>query len=151
MLGGNSDNALGIKIDYKTIPLFDGVSELFEKGYFASIAGNNYESLSSVLSADMNNQNFPALFDPQTSGGLLFSVSSHQTEDCLKALYQNGVKACVIGEVIDENKIIILWLNADAKHFYINNGESVAKEEESFYLMRNFWYPVDSVFNLTTD
>jgi selenide,water dikinase len=108
MLGKNSDNALGIKIDYKTIPLFDGVSELFEKGYFASIAGNNYESLSSVLSADVNNQNFPALFDPQTSGGLLFSVSSHQTEDCLKALYQNGVKACVIGEVIDENQIIIL-------------------------------------------
>ena len=109
MLGKNSDNALGIKIDYKAIPLFDGVCELFEKGYFASIAGKNYESLSAVLSADVNNQNFPALFDPQTSGGLLFSVPSHQTEDCLKALYQNGVsKACVIGEVIDENKIIIL-------------------------------------------
>lgn len=107
MLGKNSDNALGIKIDYKTIPLFDGVSELFEKGYFASIAGNNYETLSSVLGAEVNNQNFPALFDPQTSGGLLFSVSSHQTEDCLKALYQNGVKACVIGEVIDKNQIII--------------------------------------------
>ena len=60
----------------------------------------------------MNNQNFPALFDPQTSGGLLFSVPSHQAEDCLKALYQNGVaKARVIGEVIDENKIIIFGFN----------------------------------------
>jgi len=109
MLGKKSDNVLGIKIVYKTIPLFDGVCELFEQGYFASIAGKNYASLSAVLSADVNNQNFPALFDPQTSGGLLFSVSSHQTEDCLKALYQNGVsKACVIGEVNDENKIIIL-------------------------------------------
>ncbi|UOA08860.1 selenide, water dikinase SelD [Methylobacter sp. S3L5C] len=107
MLGKNSDNALGIKIDYKAIPLFDGVSELFEKGYFASIAGNNYETLSSVLSTEVNNQNFPALFDPQTSGGLLFSVSSHQAEDCLKALYQKGVKACVIGEVIDKDQIII--------------------------------------------
>jgi len=109
MLGKNSDNTLGIKIDYKAIPLFDGVCELFEKGYFASIAGKNHESLSSVLSADVNNQNFPALFDPQTSGGLLFSVPSHQTEGCLTALYQNGVsRACVIGEVIDENKITIL-------------------------------------------
>jgi len=108
MLGKNSDNALGIKIDYNAIPLFYGVCELFEKGYFASIAGKNHESLSSILSTDVSNQNFPALFDPQTSGGLLFSVSSDQTEDCLKALYQNGVsKACVIGEVIDENKIII--------------------------------------------
>ncbi|MGR8999474.1 MAG: selenide, water dikinase SelD [Gammaproteobacteria bacterium] len=109
MLGKNSNNALGIKIDYKRIPLFDGVCELFEKAYFASIAGKNYESLRSVLSADVNNQNFPALFDPQTSGGLLFSVPPHLAESCLKALYQNGVsEACVIGEVIDENKIIIL-------------------------------------------
>jgi selenide, water dikinase len=109
MLGKNSDNASGIKISYKAIPLFDGVCELFEKGYFASLAATNYESLSSVLSADVKNKNFPALFDPQTSGGLLFSVPPHQTQDCLKALYQNGVaKACVIGEVIGGKKIIIL-------------------------------------------
>ena len=107
--GKNSDHALGIKIDYKAIPLFDGVDELFAKGYYASIAHKNYESLSAVLSAEVSNQDFPALFDPQTSGGLLFSVPYHQTEDCLKALHQNGVsKACVIGEVIDENKIMIV-------------------------------------------
>ncbi|MEI6334970.1 MAG: selenide, water dikinase SelD [Methylococcaceae bacterium] len=108
MLGKNNDNSLGIKIDYKAIPLFDGVNQLFEKGYFASIAGKNHQSLRTVLSEDINNQNFPALFDPQTSGGLLFSVPSHQTEDCLKALHQHGIsKACVIGEVIEGNKIVI--------------------------------------------
>ena len=108
MMEKNNHNALGIKIDYKAIPLFGGVCELFEKGYLASIAGKNYQSLRSVLSVDVNNQHFPALFDPQTSGGLLFSVPSQQIEDCLKALHKNGVvKACVIGEVIDENKIII--------------------------------------------
>jgi selenide,water dikinase len=109
MLGKNSDHALGIKIDYKAVPLFDGVGELFAKGYYASIAHENYESLSAVLSADVSDQRFPALFDPQTSGGLLFSVPSYQTEDCLKTLHYHSVsKACVIGEVIDENKIIIL-------------------------------------------
>ena len=109
MMGKNSDSVLGIKIDYKAIPLFDGVCDLFNKGYFASLAPENYESLSCMLSADVNNQHFPALFDPQTSGGLLFSVPAHQTDDCLKALHQSGVsKACVIGEVIDEKKIIIL-------------------------------------------
>lgn len=108
MLGKKSDNGLGIKIDYKAIPVFDGVSELFAKGYYASIAEENYRSLSTELSADVSNQQFPALFDPQTSGGLLFSVPSDQAEACLKALHQNGVtKACVIGEVIDEKKIII--------------------------------------------
>ncbi len=108
MLGKNTGQALGISIDYREIPLFDGVCELFEKGYFASIAGKNYESLTALLSAEVSNQRFPALFDPQTSGGLLFSVPPDQTEDCLKALYQNGVsKARVIGEVIGQNDIII--------------------------------------------
>ena len=109
MLGKNSNHALGIKIDYTAIPVFEGVGELFTKGYYASIAHTNYESLSAVLSAEVSNQDFPALFDPQTSGGLLFSVPYQQTEDCLKALHQKGVsKACVIGEVIDENKIMIV-------------------------------------------
>lgn len=109
MLGKNSNAALGIKIDYKAIPLFNGVCKLFEQGYFASIASNNYASLRDVISADVNDHNFPALFDPQTSGGLLFSVPPHQAVSCLKALHQNGVSnACVIGEVIDEKKIIIV-------------------------------------------
>ncbi|MFA6051994.1 MAG: selenide, water dikinase SelD [Methylobacter sp.] len=108
MMGKNSGNGLGIKIDYKAIPLFDGVGKLFAKGYYASIAEENYQSLSAVLGAEVSNQKFPALFDPQTSGGLLFSVPSGQAEACLKALHENGVsKACVIGEVIDEQKIII--------------------------------------------
>jgi selenide, water dikinase len=106
---GKGDKTLGVKIDYEAIPLFDGVSELFEKGYFASLAPKNRASLACILSADMTPQSFPALFDPQTSGGLLFSVPHDQTKDCLTALHHNGVsKACVIGEVIAENKIIIL-------------------------------------------
>lgn len=108
MLGKNADKGLGIKIDYQAIPLFDGVGELFAKGYYASIAEENYQSLSTILNADVSNQKFPALFDPQTSGGLLFSVPSGQAEACLKALHQNGAtKASVIGEVIDEPKIIV--------------------------------------------
>jgi selenide,water dikinase len=109
MLGKTSDNGLGVNIDYKAIPLFDGVEELFAKGYYASIAEENYRSLSASLGADVSNQKFPALFDPQTSGGLLFSVPSEQAEACLKALHQNGVsKACVIGEVINEPRMIVI-------------------------------------------
>jgi len=109
MMGKNAGQALGVKIDYKAIPLFDGVGELFAKGYYASIAEENYRSLSAVLDAEISNQKFPALFDPQTSGGLLFSVPSDQADSCLKALHQNGVvKACVIGEVIDQREIVVI-------------------------------------------
>jgi selenide,water dikinase len=111
MLGKNNDAALGIKIDYPAIPLFDGVGELFAKGYYASIAEENYLSLSMELSAEVSNQKCPALFDPQTSGGLLFSVSPDQTEACLAALHQNGVsKACIVGEVLDQRDIVITQL-----------------------------------------
>jgi len=108
MMGKNNDNALGVKIGYQAIPLFDGVGELFAKGYYASIAEENYQSLTAVLSADVSHQKFPALFDPQTSGGLLFSVPADQVDACLKALHQNGVsKACDIGEVIARREIVI--------------------------------------------
>ncbi|MDD1621997.1 MAG: selenide, water dikinase SelD [Methylococcaceae bacterium] len=109
MMGKKGEKTLGVKIDYQAIPLFDGVSGLFEKGYSASLALKNHASLACMLDANITPQNYPALFDPQTSGGLLFSVLPNQTEDCLKALHECGVpKACVIGEVIDENAIIIL-------------------------------------------
>ena len=105
---GKGDGALGVKIDYQAIPLFAGVAELFNQGYFASIAPKNHASLACLLNADVTLQNFPALFDPQTSGGLLFSVPIEQTADCLTALHDSGVsRACVIGEVIGTNEIII--------------------------------------------
>jgi len=109
MMGRNSGNAVGVKIVYREIPLFDGVQGLFARDYSASLSERNYQSLRSVLSSDVNPVNFPALFDPQTSGGLLFSVPSGQTDDCLQALHQSGVlEACVIGEVIDQHQIIVL-------------------------------------------
>lgn len=105
---GKGEGALGVKIDYRAIPLFAGIAELFDKGYFASIAPKNHASLACLLNADVTLQNFPALFDPQTSGGLLFSVPPEQAEDCLKALHDSGVaRARVIGEVIAENKISV--------------------------------------------
>jgi selenide,water dikinase len=109
MMGGKNSGALGIKFDYRSIPLFDGVAELFAKGYSASLAERNYRSIRSVVSAEVTPRTHPALFDPQTSGGLLFSVPAAQAENCLNRLRQSGVReACVIGEVIDWNEILII-------------------------------------------
>lgn len=108
MMGGGS-GALGIAIDYRAIPLFDGVAELFAKGYAASLAERNYRSLKPLLSREVTPRTHPALFDPQTSGGLLFSVPPGQAEKCLNALRQNGVReACAIGEVLDRNEIVVI-------------------------------------------
>ena len=43
---------------------------------------------------------YPPLFDPQTSGGLLFGVSEEQTHACLEDLKETGwLQATVIGTV----------------------------------------------------
>ena len=42
------------------------------------------------------------LFDPQTSGGLLFSVSASRSADTVRALHEAGdASAAVIGDVLD--------------------------------------------------
>jgi selenide,water dikinase len=45
------------------------------------------------------------LFDPQTSGGLLVSVSAERAEDMSESLKGRGVEvAAIVGEVIPEPK-----------------------------------------------
>jgi hypothetical protein len=51
------------------------------------------------------------LFDPQTSGGLLISVSGHQVDALVAALKNGGIdEVAQIGEIIDgpEEKIWVL-------------------------------------------
>jgi selenide, water dikinase len=48
------------------------------------------------------------LFDPQTSGGLLLSVSPEDSAKLLDALRARGIPAREIGEVIDKSKPLIL-------------------------------------------
>ncbi|HJT54345.1 MAG TPA: selenide, water dikinase SelD, partial [Candidatus Angelobacter sp.] len=47
------------------------------------------------------------LFDPQTAGGLLLSVSPEQTPELIAALRQAGVAANEIGEVLPQAKPLI--------------------------------------------
>jgi selenide,water dikinase len=100
---------LGVRFDYRAIPLLDGAAELFDKGYAASLAERNYRSVRSVLDSGITPAAHPALFDPQTSGGLLLSIRPEQAEACLAALHQSGMmKAAVIGEVIGRTQMLVV-------------------------------------------
>jgi selenide,water dikinase len=102
------DDTLGIRFDYPAIPLLDGAAELFGKGYAASLAERNYQAVRSVLGSGITPAAHPALFDPQTSGGLLFSIRPEQAEACLAALHHAGVtEAAVIGEVIGRKQMLV--------------------------------------------
>ncbi|PLZ37478.1 hypothetical protein CBP27_10335, partial [Fischerella thermalis WC542] len=50
-----------------------------------------------------NHSNYPLLFDPQTSGGLLASIPIEQADRCLAALKGLGYgQSSVIGGVIEQ-------------------------------------------------
>ncbi len=101
-------HGFGLKIDYSKIPTFTGVTELFAKGYQASLAPSNYHSSKALLSPEINDLSHPLLFDPQTSGGLLFAVPSEQAEECVAQLHSQGITdAAIIGEVTNEAKLVI--------------------------------------------
>lgn len=42
------------------------------------------------------------LYDPQTSGGLLFAVSEAQADDLCKKLQIAGLPAAIVGEVTEQ-------------------------------------------------
>ncbi|WEG74200.1 selenide, water dikinase SelD [Vagococcus intermedius] len=51
------------------------------------------------------------IYDPQTSGGLLLSVTEKETDELLLALLDAGVSASLIGKVIEKNKVGITIYN----------------------------------------
>ena len=89
-------------LDLYAVPLLDGVRETLAMGIFSSLQPQNVRLRRAIrnLEAASADPLYPALFDPQTAGGLLASVPAAQAEACVKALHAAGyVSAAVIGRV----------------------------------------------------
>ena len=97
-------------INSKDIKLLSGAKKCVEEFLFTSGAQRNRNSF--INSVDFENNDFvmeEILFDPQTSGGLLISVSSTDADELLKELLNNDIEASIIGEIIQKQskKIIV--------------------------------------------
>ena len=55
------------------------------------------------------------LYDPQTSGGLLFAVSKEQADDLCEKLQKAGLPAAIVGEVTEQEKSEIFVINHKKK------------------------------------
>jgi selenide, water dikinase len=83
------------------IPLIEGVYDFARMGLFPGGAYKNkkfYENSVSIAPA-LDPIKADLFFDPQTSGGLVFSLPESKSQDCLTALTDKGIDARVIGEV----------------------------------------------------
>ncbi len=93
-----------IVIDYKELPFYSGAYEMYKKG---ENTGSNKDNRALVakypltMMRKLETAEEELLYDPQTSGGLLLSVPTGQAQLLLDELYDGGVTAEKIGEVLE--------------------------------------------------
>lgn len=113
LLGHAREMALGSKvsftIDSGKIDFLPEARELAQKGFLPGGLKRNQEFIGGCVEfapevpEDIRN----LLFDPQTSGGLLLSITSKDVPGLLESLRPGGVHAQQIGEVIEKTHPLI--------------------------------------------
>ncbi len=95
---------VGAELHLDQIPLLPGVEELISEHKIEStLAPANRDAETEMSSAGIaeSDARYAALFDPQTSGGLLLGVPESHVEEILKRLKEIGsVASSVMGEVV---------------------------------------------------
>lgn len=102
---------LTIEIDANAVPLLDGALELAAAGMLTSGDKTNREYIGKDIeiagSVDVNL--IKLLFDPQTAGGMLISISPDRAADLLARLRENYPQAVIIGRAREpvEHSIVL--------------------------------------------
>ncbi|MBN1364907.1 MAG: selenide, water dikinase SelD [Syntrophaceae bacterium] len=100
------DSNVGIKINSAVVPLFTGVRKLLETGY---VPGGLYRNKDFRLNKVVKEKTCPdwifdVLFDPQTAGGLFFSLPGNSALNLVKKMRKVGItNAAVVGEVVKDH------------------------------------------------
>ena len=93
-----------VLLKYSDLPLYPGVLDMYGKGETtASNPKNRRMSQEYVeIQASLSKIEEEVLYDPQTSGGLLLSVSDTHAEALLDALSAAGVQSAIrVGEIVE--------------------------------------------------
>jgi len=99
-----SSSKVNAKLKLESLPILNGVFNLIEQKIESSIAVENRwcESLISGDSKDSDNLLYQLLFDPQTAGGLIVTISPEKSADLCRELRDVGYsEAKVIGEITE--------------------------------------------------
>ena len=100
-----------VNLDVASIPVLPGCREMIAAGIESTLAPDN-RSLSGKIdfeNLDTNAKSVGPLFDPQTSGGLLFGIRSELTDQVVTFLQEHGFEeTTVVGECIGTEEKITL-------------------------------------------
>jgi len=108
-----NDSKCGIQIDSGKIPVIQEALEYAAMGLVPAGAYKNREFYAPIvkLSSSLDRSVADALYDPQTSGGLLICVDRESADDLLNELIKKGMeKSAIIGKVVSEpkGKIVVI-------------------------------------------
>lgn len=90
----------GIEIDPEAVPLFPQTLKLISQGHVSGGAYSNADFTKQYCrNIDDLGDTWLALNDPQTSGGLCFSIDPHHTQRLKNLLIDAGIPTAIIGKI----------------------------------------------------
>ena len=107
MMEGSGKSAI---LYQQEIPIFEDVEKIVRlgivsDGYFGNV---DYFDKNIEWCNDISPSTKKIFFDPQTSGGLLFSIKAQDTEDILKIFHEKNINDIYkIGKIIDKKEKLI--------------------------------------------
>ncbi len=105
------DSDVGLRINSAAIPVLEGVRDLMETGF---IPGGLYRNRDFRINQVIKEKTCPdwlfdLLFDPQTAGGLFFSLPANKAQKLVETMQAAGIMhAAVVGDVVKEHPCKIL-------------------------------------------
>jgi selenide,water dikinase len=97
------------ELELDALPVLDGAVETAAAGVLSSLQPANVRLRRALRNQDeaLNHPNYPLLFDPQTAGGLLASLSPDRVDACLAALRDLGYTHAVrIGRILPQGDAV---------------------------------------------
>ena len=98
---------VSVELNLNFIPILAGARETLQRGIFSSLHPENIQFSRYIADIEKvcNSPNYPIIFDPQTSGGLLAAIDSKKAKSCVTQLQALGYsQARIIGRVVQHSK-----------------------------------------------
>jgi selenide,water dikinase len=104
-----SSSTVGMRLDYSQIPFLSGAGQYAAKFIFPGGAADNrlYFNSHVHFSPDIDEARQMLLFDPQTSGGLLFSIAPDMLSKCSLRAAELNQPFWQIGNVVEGQHIFV--------------------------------------------
>ena len=102
-------DSLGAEIDISQIPFIPECPDYVEEFYLTAAAQRNRNHVQDKVNFEgVSFAMEEILFDPQTSGGLLFSIAPEDADQALEEIQALGLPCGIVGRITERGKTAVL-------------------------------------------